>query len=311
MATHTGSRRGLWRIVWHIITGKFFYSTFYHYLYKQCVFRCRQWSKKQGSCWATAVFKYVPIPFVKQNQGCGSVFILCGTGSGSSSFFECGSGSRSSWTKFEEKKSFSQVIKNIKHCSKLRTNEPCENLLLKNVIKLQLLAIFLYFFSFSWQIYPPGSASTSASAYWIWIRIPIQEQKWMQIRIRIHSREQNLHFFSMLLSILGVPTEDLFTRWPGLTITQWTSYICEQKWRKGKVLLFFKMYSILQKQWHEILGFFPNCTTLQRSWKSSILAVSTLIPKFVLYLRSVIDNVVVSCATQDVKVLSVLSKVEA
>ena len=38
-------------------------------------------------------------------QGCGSAFILCG--SGSSSFSECGSGSRSrsSLTKFEEKKS--------------------------------------------------------------------------------------------------------------------------------------------------------------------------------------------------------------
>ena len=43
---------------------------------------------------------------------------------------------------------FSQVVKNIKHCSKLRNNGACENLLLKNVIKLQLLAIFLHFFSF-------------------------------------------------------------------------------------------------------------------------------------------------------------------
>ena len=129
---------------------------------------------------------------------------------------------------------------------------------------MQLLAIFLYFFSFSWQIYPPGSASTSASAYWMRIRIPIQEQKWMQIRIRIHSREQNLHFFSMLLSILGVPTEDLFTGWPGLTIMQWTSYICEQKWRKGKVLLFFKMYSETVT-WDS--GFFPKLYHLTKKLK--------------------------------------------
>ena len=42
-------------------------------------------------------------------QGCGSAFILCG--SGSSSFSECGSGS--SWTKFEEKimKSFFKLKK--------------------------------------------------------------------------------------------------------------------------------------------------------------------------------------------------------
>ena len=75
--------------------------------------------------------KKVGIHFTQ--QGCGSAFILCGSGSSSSSFSECGYGSRSTWTKFEEKKheKFSQVVKNIKHCSKLRNNRACENLLLK------------------------------------------------------------------------------------------------------------------------------------------------------------------------------------
>ena len=40
---------------------------------------------------------------------------------------------------------FSQVVKNIKDCSKLRNNGACENLLLKNLRKFQLLAIFLHF----------------------------------------------------------------------------------------------------------------------------------------------------------------------
>ena len=33
---------------------------------------------------------------------------------------------------------FSQVVKNIKHCSKLRNNGACENLLLKNLIKFRI-----------------------------------------------------------------------------------------------------------------------------------------------------------------------------
>ena len=43
---------------------------------------------------------------------------------------------------------FSQDVKNIKDCSKIRNNGACANLLLKNLIKLQLLAISLHFLNF-------------------------------------------------------------------------------------------------------------------------------------------------------------------
>ena len=44
---------------------------------------------------------------------------------------------------------FSQVVKNIKDCSKVRNNGACANLHLNNFIKLQLLAISLLFSVFS------------------------------------------------------------------------------------------------------------------------------------------------------------------
>ena len=76
------------------------------------------------------------VPVTCLYQGCGSAFILCG--SGSSSFSECGSRSRSSLTKFEEKnyEEFSYVVKNIKDCSKVRNNGAYANLLFKNLTAL-------------------------------------------------------------------------------------------------------------------------------------------------------------------------------
>ena len=43
---------------------------------------------------------------------------------------------------------FSEVVKNIKDCSKVRNDGACANLLIKNLIKLQFLAFYLHFFSF-------------------------------------------------------------------------------------------------------------------------------------------------------------------
>ena len=84
-------------------------------------------------------------------QGCGSALILYK--SGSSSFSECGSRSRSrsSLTKFEEKKSWVFLsCKKHKRLLKSKKNGACANLLLKNLINLQLLLIcnFLAFFLF-------------------------------------------------------------------------------------------------------------------------------------------------------------------
>ena len=64
------------------------------------------------------------------NQGYGSAFIFCG--SGTSSFSKCGSGS--SFIFFSSKitlysKEFSLVVKNIQDCSKVRNNGECANLL--------------------------------------------------------------------------------------------------------------------------------------------------------------------------------------
>ena len=50
--------------------------------------------------------------------------------------------------KKKNQEEFSQVVKNIKYRLKVRNNEACANLLLKNLMKLQLLAISLHFFSF-------------------------------------------------------------------------------------------------------------------------------------------------------------------
>ena len=79
-------------------------------------------------------------------QGCGSAFILCG--SGSSSFSECGSGS--SLTKFEEKKSWIVFLSCKKHKRLLKSKKQWSlcKFTFKNFIKLQLLAISLHFFSF-------------------------------------------------------------------------------------------------------------------------------------------------------------------
>ena len=43
---------------------------------------------------------------------------------------------------------FSQVVKNIKHCSKLRNNGACENLLVKKCNKVAVISKFLAFFQF-------------------------------------------------------------------------------------------------------------------------------------------------------------------
>ena len=50
-------------------------------------------------------------------------------------------------------------LKNIKDCSKVRNSGACTNFLFINLLNLQLLAISLHFFCFSWQIYLPGSGS--------------------------------------------------------------------------------------------------------------------------------------------------------
>ena len=100
------------------------------------------WPDPQRFGWTVIRRKLVYIWF-RFRQGCGSAFILCG--SGSSRFYDCGSRSgsesrsgsgsrsRSSLTKFEEKKSWRVFLscKNIKDCSKVRNNGACANLLLK------------------------------------------------------------------------------------------------------------------------------------------------------------------------------------
>ena len=145
-------------------------------------------------------------------QGCGSAFILCGSGFGSSSFSEWGSGSgsrsRSSLTKFEEKKSW-RVFLSCKKQKRLLKSKKQWSLCKFTFFKLNKDAVisnFLAFFQFLVDKFTlldldPHIECWSGS-------VSKRENECGSMRIRIHSPGvqigsvvKNLNFKCVILNI--------------------------------------------------------------------------------------------------------------
>ena len=118
----------------------------------------------QKNCWIQIRIKWMRIH--SPDQGCGSTFIFCR--SGSSCYPQCGSGSR---------------------CLSIFTS------FLK--IKVLLLLISLHFSVFFLKIYPPGSG------YAYWMRLRIQEAKLMRIHADLDPKPWFLFILAASNLILG------------------------------------------------------------------------------------------------------------